>query len=132
MKKQVRLKNATETLQIPYPKGFEGEKSGSEEDAEFHLSIEPRFLTVSEIEVAQEFIKRLPYPQSIVMTGCVLIEPDDPLLMKSHNEIDLIEKSNGMSNTRRVNNGERSVLERVLILRERGFLGSNSKVLSGK
>lgn len=129
MFKQACLKRGLEPLQIPYPKNYEGQKSGSPSDREFHLSTQPRFLTEDEINIAQSFIAKLPYKQSLVLTGCVMVGKD-PLFEKNHTQLDAIEKSVGLPNTRYSSaGGERSVVERVLILREHGYEGHGSTQL---
>lgn len=117
---QVKLRNPGESLQIPYPSDWEGDKSGDETDTSFHLSPNPRFLTQPEIELGKEYVSKLGYSQAVVLTGAKLIG-DDLLISKTHDELDAIEVEQRMPNTRRVNGGERSVYERVLIIRERGY-----------
>jgi hypothetical protein len=124
MLKQVSLQKGVEPLQIPYPKDYKGEKSGKPSDGEFHLSSQPRFLTEGEINLADKFIKKLPYRQALNLTGCVMVG-NDPLFTKSHNELDEIERNIGLPNTRYASSGgQRQVTERVLILREHGYEGS--------
>jgi hypothetical protein len=135
IRKQVHLQFAKESLQIPYPKGFSGLKTPAGEDdnpAEFHLTCQPRWLTPDEIAVAEAFIKRLTYHQVLVLTGAVLIDPEDPLLNADHSTIDAVEKEYGLPNSRYAAPGaERQLRERVLILRERGCLASGNKALTG-
>lgn len=129
---EAALRHPKEPLQISYPRNFMGQKSGREADAEFHVSCEPRFLTPDEIEVAQTFIEKLPYTQALDKTGAVLIG-DDSLLEKDHDYLDDIEKAQSLSNTRFVSGtSERTVAERVLIIRERGYFGNGSKILDSK
>jgi hypothetical protein len=131
IQKQVRLKNNREPLQIPYPSDFKGEKSGSEEDAEFYLSVEPRCLTPEEIDLAKAFVEKLPYPQSLELTGLYLTDPYDALLESDHETLDILEKQNGMLSTRQIpQGGERQLRERVYIIRERGFSGNYTKTLA--
>jgi hypothetical protein len=129
---EAALRHPKEPLQIPYPRNYQGEKSGRESDAEFHISCEPRYLTPGEIEVAETFVKKLPYTQVLDRTGAVIIG-DDSLLEKDHDYLDDIEKAQGLSNTRYVSGtSERAVAERVLIIRERGYFGNGSKILDSK
>lgn len=131
IQKQVALKSQREPLQIAYPHGFTGAKSTHPEEEEFFLSTEPRFLTLDEIQLAQRFIARLSYRQELVFTGAVLVDPNDPLLEASHEQINQIEAEANLANTEMApGGGQRSIRERVYILRERGFLGSGNKVLS--
>jgi len=131
---EVGLSNPREPLQIPYPKSYMGAKSGKPTDQEFHLSVEPRYLFQGEIEIAEKFVSKLPYPQRVVRTGAVLNpDGDDPLAQADHDELDRVEKAQSMPNTRKSpTGGERSPYERVLIIRERGYFGNNSQLLRGK
>lgn len=129
---EVNLRHPKEPLQISYPRDFMGQKSGREADAEFHISCEPRFLTPEEIEVAEAFIKKLPYTQALDRTGAVLVG-DDSLLEKDHDYLDDIEKAQSLPNTRFVSGtSERATAERVFIIRERGYFGNGSKILDSK
>jgi len=114
---QVALGRPGESLQIPYPSGFKGEKSDPRA-TEIRLNHSFRLLTVDEVAVAEDFLKTLPYSQSL-STGAHFIDPNDPLLSSSHDHLDQIEADQKMTNTRSSpNGGERSVRERVLIIRE--------------
>jgi hypothetical protein len=129
---EAALRTPKEPLQIPYPRNFNGEKSGRETDAEFHISCEPRYLTREELEIAEQFCQKLPYSQAVVKTGAVMIG-DDVLLDKDHDYLDEIEKAQSLPSTRYLDGtSERSVPERVLIIREWGYFGNGSKVLDSK
>jgi hypothetical protein len=117
-------------LQIPYPNGYEGAKSMGEGDAEFYISTLPRWLTPGELELANQFVSKLPYPQSVKRMGPVLIDQDDPLLSCDHDALDQAEISAQAPNTRNApGGGTRSIYERVLLLRETGYMGGANKVL---
>lgn len=127
---QVALRTRREPLQIPYPSDFRGQKTGDEDDSEFYLSTEPRFLSLDEIKIAEAFVLRLPYPQGVVRTGAVLVDPDDPLLNAAPEELDKVESENGLSSSKYSNDGTlRSPQERVLLIRERGYLGNGKLAL---
>lgn len=126
---EAHLTKAKEPLQIPYPRNFSGEKSGSPDDKEFHLSCQPRYLTEDEVAIAEAFVTRLLYPQTVSRTGAVQIG-DDPLLEKDQEYLDEVEKNAQLENTRQSpSGGDRSVFERVLIIRERGYRGNGYKML---
>lgn len=131
--KQVYLQNAHEPLQIPYPPNYSGEKTKVDEDSddqEFHVSTEPRFLTQDEIDLVNDFLKRSVYPQKLLLTGCVMIDPDDPLLDVDHDKLDKVEADQGLPNSRKhPNGGTRQIYERVLLIRERGYEGNGLKSL---
>ena len=128
---EVHLQRAKEPLQVPYPRNYQGLKSGKDSDKEIHISCQPRYLHQDEIEVVEAFLAKLPYPQALIKTGAVMIG-DDPLLGATHDELDELEANANLSNTRYVKTGgERTITERVLIIRERGYFGSSSKMLVG-
>lgn len=119
--KQVYLQYHKEPLQIPYPPGFTGEKT-KEDVTEIYVNSQPRLLTVDEIKVVEEFLRKLPYRQQLVVTGMVNTGKDDPLLNLSHEQLDDIELRHSLPKTRYISKFvERSIYTRVLILRESGF-----------
>lgn len=127
--RQVKLKNAKQPLHIPYPTGYKGPKSSGEEKA-FFLNTLPRFLYDEEITIAKDYVAKLPYPQSVISTGCILIG-NDPLLQFTQDELDNLEKENNLAATRQVpSGGERSLYERVLLIRETGYTGVGRKQLN--
>lgn len=132
MKIQVHLRYPGDSLQIPYPDDFKTtEKSAAERsDTEFHLTTSPRFLSEAEVSVAREFVKALPYTQQVVATGAILIDPNDPLLSKTHDELDTVERSAALGVTRLGSGGApRSIRERVILIRERSYQGNGSLAL---
>lgn len=130
MLKQVKLRIRKEPLQIPYPEGWTGQKSTHPEEEEILINNEPRWLTGDEIGLVQEFIATLPYSQFLDETGAVLIDQDDPLLDASQDEIDKAYAAAGLPNNRTLpGGGERSARERVLILRESGYVGNGNQAL---
>lgn len=130
LKRQVYLTLSKEPLQINYPAGFKGAKSVDIDDPGFHISTHPRFLTDDEIEIAQSYILKLPYRQILGFTGCVLISPNDPLLQFDQARLDKLEQDNKLPNSRyAATGGERSLKERVLLIRENGYTGTGSKSL---
>lgn len=132
MLKQVQLRSNQEPLQIPYPPDFDGEKSGEEEDEEFFLDTIPRFLTKDECDLAKNYIATLHYPQDLVYTGCTLIDPDDPLLNFSQEQLDELEKNAQLSSTSEASGGGRlTIQQRVLLIRENGYEGDGKKALNG-
>lgn len=129
MKRQVRLLNPVEPLQIPYPENFQGEKTDVDEE-EFFLTTMPRKLSDEEIDLAKEYIDRLPYRQSLVYTGAVFLDESDSLLNKSHDQLDEIERRNHLSNTRySPRGGSRSILQRVVKIRQTGYEGNGAYAL---
>lgn len=133
MKVQAHLLLSGESLQIPYPKGFNPRSKIAAErsDPEFHLTTTPRWLSPDEIELAEKFIDDLPYQQKLVKTGAVLIDANDPLLTKTHDELDGVERQLQLGNTRRGPTGSpRNIRERVILIRERNYLGNGSLALT--
>lgn len=134
MLKQAHLRTSREPLQIRYPDGFDGEKYAGEDedDQEFYITTEPRFLTKDEIKLAREYIKTLSYPQELVLTGCTMIDPDDTLLDFDHDQLDELERTQGLPSTRKPpSGGTRQTFERVLLIREKGYEGTGFKSLEG-
>lgn len=130
-RKQIHLKFGREPLNIPYPPGFKGQKSGNYQDEEFILSVMPRSLTDDEIALAEKFIKTLPYQQQIVHTGCLFLDEQEPLMNLTHEELDRLEEENALENSSlSPGRGQRSILERVLTIRHAGYEGSGRLALS--
>jgi hypothetical protein len=131
MLKLAHLRTRREPLQIPYPAGFGGAKSGHADDETLLISHEPRWLTEAEVDIVEAFLKKLPYRQALEMDGAVLIDGDDPLLAASQDDLDQAEASAQLPNTRYLpGGGQRSTRERVLILRERGYGGNGNIAIS--
>jgi hypothetical protein len=133
MKLEVKLSKSRESLQIPYPKGFLGEKSGKATDKEIHISTQSRYVTQDEVGFIEAYIKKLPYEQRLERTGVILVG-NDPLLKASHDDLDVLEKDHSLKPTRKSPlGGDRSVAERVFIIRESGFTQNAGKqLLPGK
>ena len=124
----VRLKNSVEPLHIPYPENYQGQKTDSE-DSEFNLSTIPRRLTLDEITLAKEYVSLLPYKQSLAFPNGVFLDESDPLLNKTHDQLDQIEGQNRLKNTRKGGKNsslERTLLERVVRIRQSGYTGNGS------
>lgn len=128
---QVKLQVPQETLQIAYPPGFPVlQKTGQRSDQEFHLSTTPRFLSGEEIVVAEDFITNLPYRQQLIKTGLILLDANDPLLQKTHDELDQVEAQSKLSSTRNAPaGGLRAIRERVILIRERFYQGTGNLAL---
>lgn len=133
MERQVRLRNPVEPLQIPYPEDFRGKKTDIDEE-EFTLTVLPRRLSDEEIDLAKEYIDALPYKQEIVYTGAVFIDPSDPLLSRSHDQLDLIEKREKLPNSKYApRGGTKSIMQRVVAIRQHGYEANGAyALLEGK
>lgn len=119
MKYQAYLGRRSEPLQIPVP----GRR------AELHLTTQPRWLDAEEVAAAQAYINDLSYPQTLVLTGAVIGDADDPLLNFSHDELDMLESELGLPNTRKPKaGGTRMLPERVYLIRERGYTNGGHEV----
>jgi hypothetical protein len=128
LKKEVRLKTSGH-LFIRYPADYKGERSSDSQDDEFYLSDKPRYLTAGELTLAEKEVAKM--KQTLVFTGAVLIDPADPLLNYSHDQLDAIERDNSFPCSRKSPaGGTRSIYERVLILRERGYESNAAKFLA--
>lgn len=130
MLRYVSLRYGREPLQIAVPDSFAGERSS--EESEIFLSTHPIALTLDEIELCDSVIKALPYNQSL-SKGAVMIDEHDPFLSASHAQLNAIEAAESLPSTEFVvNGGQRSVYERVLILREHGCMSIELPVLETK
>lgn len=115
----VKLGVAQEPLLIPYPENWSGEKSVENSDRSFFLSCSPRTLSMDEIELAKSYVKELPYHQTVVFMGGVLVSPDDPLFAASASELSAYERRQGLPVTERNQSGGRRLpRERVHMIRE--------------
>lgn len=125
--RQTALARPVEPLQIPYPKGFKGERRHPELSEEIFISTEMTDLTLDEIEVVEKFLEKLPYAQSLIFgTDLGVLQEDDPLLKMTPELFDRLERQEGFESTRiSPNGGERTVFERALILRVDGNYEGN-------
>lgn len=129
---QVRLQQSGEPLQIPYPAEWQGDRSGTSDDPTLLINQMPRWVTPDEALLIEDYLKKLPYRQSLERTGAVRIDADDPLLSATHEELDTAEAAAQLANTRTlIGGGTRSIQERVLILRERGYRGGPHRAIGG-
>ena len=129
MQQYVSLKYGHEPLQVQVPDSFEGDRSSI--DDEIYLETVPKLLTNDEIVLCEAMIKTLPYKQSLIR-GAVFYGDNDPLLECDHDQLDAIEVQNSLTASRSVSNGgTRSLYERVLIIREQGYIASGKLELVG-
>lgn len=132
MQKQAHLKSGSESLQIPYPPDFKGAKSMDDEDTEIHINSLPRLLTEDEITLVESYLTILPYPQVLLFTGAIFLDPSDPLVSLDNTELDRLEDEELLPSTKySKDGGTRQPYERVLILRESGYQGVGRKQLTG-
>lgn len=131
IKKQVALRHRREPLQIQYPPDFTGEKSeDSIDDSEFYISNQYRILTLDEIKLVEEHFKQLPYKQELNF-GATLIDPEDAMLAYSHEDISTVEQAIGLPDSQNApGGGQRSILDRVLLIRESGYYANGKKALA--
>jgi hypothetical protein len=128
MQQQVALSRNAESLQINIPEDFQGARSS--ESPHLWLTTQFHSFTLDEIEVIEQYLKTLPYSQSL-SRGAVMLEEDDPLLLEDHDFLDALEKKESLNASRFVQNGgENSIFNRVLLIREAGFLGSGKPALT--
>ena len=126
---QVRLRNNGESLQIAYPPGYSGSKSGDPDDNELFVSNVPRMVTVDEEQIIMDYIKGLPYGQSLERVGLVYHGEGDPLTSLTHEALDKIESALGFGNTKKApGGGIRNPLERAIAIRDRGFFGDANAI----
>jgi hypothetical protein len=129
MQIQLNLKKGT-PLEVKYPEGFK-DKSVSM-SKEMHLSLQPKMFTVGEYFLIKKELEKRSREKELEM-GTVLIDETDPLLTKTHKEIDSIEEKLSFSNTKKnPKGGKNSIHQRVISIRERGYFGNGLKQISGK
>lgn len=129
MLQQIALSRNGEPLQIMIPEDFQGERSS--EESQLMLTTQFHPFTLDEIELIQHYLTTLPYTQTLSL-GAVMLGEDDPLLELDQDALDAIETLESLPKTRFVNGGgENSIMNRVLLLRESGFLGSGKTALPG-
>lgn len=132
LQKQVYL-SIGPTRQVAYPPNFEGEKSGDEDDENFSLSTQPRFLTSDEVELAKAYIQSIPDSQRLLFTGAVLVDPEDPLLNASHEDLKRVIEQEKLNLPTEVSGGTLPVQAIVLAIREAGYEGNGKRAIgSGK
>ncbi|NJR25775.1 MAG: hypothetical protein HC786_28480 [Richelia sp. CSU_2_1] len=120
--RQAALAHPVEPLQIPYPRGFAGERRDPEKSEEIFIGTEMTELTPDEISVVETFLKKLPYPQSLVFgTDINVLHEDDPLLVMTQEQLDALERREKLAPSRQSpQGGERTILERAIIIRVDG------------
>lgn len=119
MKFQVYLGGRHEPLQIP----IEGRAD------ELHITTRPRWVDERELAAIQAFLKTLPYEQKLNMTGAVLSDESEPLDNFTHDELDELELTLGLPNTRfAMSGGQRAIHERVCLIREQGYTNGGHEV----
>jgi hypothetical protein len=127
MLQYVGLKYGHEPLQVHVPENFEGLRSS--EDDELYVEVQMKAFTLDELALIQSAIDSLSYPQALVK-GAVIVDEDDPLISADHQFLDALELREGLRNSRMCSGGgERSIYERVLIIRESGFAGNGNAEL---
>lgn len=119
MKKEVKLRNNVEPLQISYPSDYARAKSGASDDEEFFISSTPKLLTPGEIELVNLTLSKLPYRQYLDGTGCVMGVSEALQGFTSNAELDLYEKDHNLPSTSFAPaGGRRSFRERQLLITE--------------
>ena len=128
VKKEVRLRSSGHIF-VQYPPGYKGDRTDGPQEESFYISDQARYLNEQEIELAQKAAKSQGH--ILVFSGAVLIDENDPLLQFDHSQLDAVEAEAKLSNTRKaLSGGTRSIYERVLIIRERGYESNAAKFLS--
>lgn len=123
MQVEAHLQYPRESLQIPYPQGFKSNDKTHADDAEIIVGYEPRYYSAAELPVIEAYLPQLPYNQSLIRTGAILIG-DDALLAATHDDLDRIETAAQLTNSRYVDEAtERPLRDRVYLARELGYRG---------
>lgn len=125
---EAALTKAVEPLQIPFPRNFSGQKTNPDA-TQLYVSTEFAVYTLDELGVISQFLPKLPYAQTLKF-GASFLDAADPLLEFDQDRLDALEERESMPNSRTApGGGERSLRERVIILREQGYAGSGTKAL---
>jgi hypothetical protein len=128
MLKQIALSRNVEPLQIPVPENFQGDRSS--EEPQLMLTTQFHSFTLDEIGLIEQFLTTLPYVQTLAMGG-VMLGDDDPLLTADHEFLDALETLESLPKTRFAKGGgENSIMARILLIRESGFIGSGKLALA--
>ncbi len=117
--------------QIDYPPDYEGEKSGDEDDENFSVSTQPRFLTSGEIELAEAYVKSIPDAQRVLYTGAVLIDPDDPLINASLEDLKKVIEQEKLNIPTQADGGTLPAQAVLLAIREAGYEGNGKRAIAG-
>jgi hypothetical protein len=125
------LARPVEPLQIPYPKDFKGDRRTPEHpELSEEIFISPgqmTDLTLDEIEVVKKFLEKLPYAQSLLFgTDLGVLQEEDPLLKMTQDQLDKLERQEGLTPSRSSpNGGDRTIFERVIGIRVDGNYDGN-------
>ena len=130
LQKQIYL-SIGPSRQVTYPPDYEGEKSGDEDDENFSLSTQPRFLTADELELAEAYIQSIPDSQRLLYTGATLIDPEDPLLDASLEDLKRVIEQEKLNIPTEVSGGTLPVQAIVLAIRESGYAGNGKRAIAG-
>lgn len=101
---------------VSYPDDFpSNQRSGT---TGIQVSYTPNKIFPAEFDLVQRFLSKNYPTQNLQTTGVVMVG-DDPLLSSSHKELDNYELDHNLSSTKSApGGGTRSILERVLLIRE--------------
>lgn len=127
--KEIGLRLPVEALNISYPDGFpEVDKSEDQDEEGFTLSPGSySYRTEAEIALVNAEIQRKQYGQSLIYTGAVRVDGQEPLLNFSQIELDNIERVLGHVNSRHLPvGGERMIGDRISKIRELGYTGDGT------
>jgi hypothetical protein len=129
MKQYLSLRYGREPLQVPIPEDFQGER-GDPDAPDLWITTQPGLFTLDEQQVIEAYLPTLPYSQ-VLVKGAIMIDSDDPLLELDHEGLSKVEAENGLQITEFApGSGRRTLYERVLIIREQGFLGNGKLMLA--
>lgn len=127
--KEIGLRLPVEALNISYPSNFlEVNKSEDPDEEGFTLSPGTySYRTEAEIALINAEIQRKSYGQSLIYTGAVRVDGQEPLLNFSQIELDRIEAALGHVNSRHLPvGGERMIGDRISKIRELGYTGDGT------
>ena len=114
---QVKLKKPGKGVWVQYPEDFSGQRT--DDELEVFIDQAPRPMSKDEIAYVRQYLEGQGIANELEETEALFLDAEDPIAKLDHEQLDRLEENLNLSNTRTSNaGGERTTLERVLILRE--------------
>jgi hypothetical protein len=111
------------TIQVHYPEDYQGEKSRDDSDETFLLGKSFVLLTEDEIDLVKQELGA-DADSTLLFSGTVIVDPEDPLLSYSLEELSELERELGYPSTETITaGGQLPNNVRVIQIRSRGYQG---------
>lgn len=84
MRKMCSLVGALPSVEVPYPEGFEGDRTRDEIQPFINVNSSPTVLSEDEIALVQERLEKMPSQvrPTLRISPTVFLDPEDPLLKR--------------------------------------------------